>query len=123
MIVPGFGRNSLYGSSAFILHSIACPVCFNFFLLTFDPAAIVDLFFHKIEARDLLRYRMFDLDSGVHFHEIEILVFVNKEFDSPCAFVFHALCPFTAAAPIFSRSSASTTGKEIPRSIFGVAAE
>jgi len=41
----------------------------------------VDLFFDQVEAQHFFSYGMFDLESGVHFEEIEVAVFVHEKFD------------------------------------------
>ena len=40
-----------------------------------------DLLLDEIHIGDRLRYRVFHLDPRVHFHEIEIFLFIQKELD------------------------------------------
>ena len=53
-----------------------------------------DLFFDQIVVNDLLRHRVFHLDAGIHFHEIEIAVFVHQKLDGAHAFIINALAGF-----------------------------
>src|SRR5450830_1403031 len=55
-----------------------------------------NLFLHDINAGDHFRYRMFHLHTGVHFDEVELLVFV-QEFEGAGATVIHLAAGFGAA--------------------------
>ena len=50
-----------------------------------------DLFLDDVHARHHFGNRVFDLDAGVHFHEIELLLRSEKEFDGSGADVFDRL--------------------------------
>src|SRR5690349_9183549 len=52
------------------------------------------LFFDKVEVRNFLSDRVLYLDTGVHFHEEELAVLIDKEFDGSCSFVTNCLCTF-----------------------------
>ncbi len=51
------------------------------------PRSYFYLFFYQIEVDHFFRYAMFHLDTGVHFHEKEVAVFVDQEFYRADAFV------------------------------------
>lgn len=46
-----------------------------------------DLFFDEVEVEEFFGHGVFYLDAGIHFHEIEVAVFVEEEFDGAEAFV------------------------------------
>ena len=53
--------------------------------------------FHKVNTRDCLSNRMFDLKAGVHFHKPKPIVpkplgSVDNKFDSACPFVSDGFC-------------------------------
>src|SRR5579883_2452921 len=58
------------------------PSKFDIFLFDFKlfPLRNPDLKTSEVNPCDLFRNRMFDLDSRVDFHEIEILGFIEQEF-------------------------------------------
>jgi hypothetical protein len=45
----------------------------------------------EIVTGHLFRYRMLDLDAGVHLHEVEVLVLVDKELDGTGVLVVDGL--------------------------------
>ena len=40
-----------------------------------------NLLLHQIHSGEHLRHRVLDLDAGIHFHEVERLVFVEEHLD------------------------------------------
>ena len=53
------------------------------------PCGDADHLFHQIDAGDQLGHRMFDLQAGVHFQEVEIARPVDDEFDGAGAGIAH----------------------------------
>src|SRR5947209_10251155 len=53
-----------------------------------------DLLFHQIDAGQHLGHRVLDLDAGVHFHEVERLVFVEQHLDGAGAHIIDCLRAF-----------------------------
>ena len=51
-----------------------------------------DLLFHQVHTADFLCDRMFHLEAGVHFEEIEILPAVHEEFYGPGSHIAHVPC-------------------------------
>src|SRR3546814_6116234 len=66
-----------------------------------NTGGYLDLFFDQIVIDHFFSHRMFYLDAGVHFHEIEFLVFVNQEFNGSGAFVIHRPCSCDSGFPHF----------------------
>src|SRR5687767_562918 len=60
--------------------------CSNFYLL-----------FDKVVVYHFFRYAMFYLDTGIHFHEIEIAMLVDQEFDGAYAFIINSRCRFNSS--------------------------
>jgi hypothetical protein len=54
------------------------------------------LFFDQIVIGNFFRDRVLNLNTGVHFHEIELAVFVDQEFDRSCSFVIDGLRTFNS---------------------------
>ena len=54
-------------------------------------ASYADLFLDYIHTGDHLSDRMFDLQAGVHFEEVIILIFVHQELNRARIFIFHCL--------------------------------
>ncbi|CCY80817.1 choline dehydrogenase [Prevotella sp. CAG:1185] len=50
------------------------------------------LLLHQVNAHNLFGYRMLNLQTGVHFEEIKMTVFVNQELYSTCSAVVDGLC-------------------------------
>src|SRR4029078_13159056 len=48
-----------------------------------------DLLFDEVDAGDHFRDGMLDLNAGIHFHEEEVMVFVDQEFYRPQIAVMH----------------------------------
>ena len=49
---------------------------------------------NQIGAGHHFSHRMLDLQPGVHFHEIKVLMLVHKKFNGPCTFIIHCQCCF-----------------------------
>src|SRR5262245_10615995 len=61
-----------------------------------------DLISNDVNARHKLRYRMFDLHSSIHFHEVKILPFVDQKFESSYVPVTHFFdCLYNATSDLF----------------------
>ena len=50
------------------------------------------LSFYKVYSRNAFGYRVFDLNSRIHFHKVEAAAFINKEFNSSCVEIAAYLC-------------------------------
>ena len=57
----------------------------------FFPRGNADLLFDQVHSGHHLGHRVLHLDSGVHFHKIEIFVFVQQKLDGSRVFVSHGL--------------------------------
>ena len=79
----------------------------------------LDLLLHKIAPVDFLGNRMFDLDTGVHFHEIEVAVIIDQKLDG-AGIVRSRLfsASLIAASPILSLSSGVIRGDGHSSTIF-----
>ena len=81
--MPGLGRKSCAGSSAFMRHSIAQPSQSYFVLPEAQACALGnrDLLRDQINARDRFGDRVFDLNARIHFQEIEFAALrLDQEF-------------------------------------------
>src|SRR5262249_55906952 len=69
------------------------PTEFDLFLPMWKRSASCyqDLIAHKINACDQLRYRMFDLNASIHFHEVEAIGFINQKLKRSHVGVAHLL--------------------------------
>src|SRR5882757_501120 len=45
------------------------------------------LFFYQIKVDYFFRHAMFYLDTGIHFHEVEVAMFIDEKFYRPDTFV------------------------------------
>src|SRR3546814_3212790 len=66
-----------------------------------NTGGYLDLFFDQIVIDHFFSHRMFYLDAGVHFNEIEFLVFVTQEFNGSADFVIHRPCSCDSGFPHF----------------------
>ena len=74
-------------------------------------AAAMDLLQHEVDIGDHLGDRMFNLDTGVHFDEIELAVLV-QEFDGADAEILHVLhCLGAAGADLGARGRRQYRGR------------
>ena len=48
------------------------------------------LFFDQIKIDHFFRYTMFYLDTGIHFHEIEIAVLIHQELNGTNTFIINS---------------------------------
>lgn len=64
------------------------------FILKFLAFSDEDLFFDEVDAGDFFGDAVFDLDTGIHFDEVEVAVFIDEEFDGACVFVFAGFSDF-----------------------------
>ena len=55
------------------------------------PGRDPDLLYDQIQPRNHLSNRMLNLNPGIHFHKIKILVFVQQKLYGPRVFISH--CP------------------------------
>jgi len=60
----------------------------------FFPGGNADLFLDDVNAGDHFRNRMFHLHTGVHFHEIELVVIAQQKFNGSRTDVFGCLGGF-----------------------------
>ena len=56
------------------------------------PLGNTDLPVHKIKTGDHFGNRVFDLQAGIHFHEIKPAVSINNELHRACPNIVHGLC-------------------------------
>src|SRR6185295_1566669 len=66
------------------------------------PVGEPDLFLNEVDAGHHFGDRMFDLDTGVHFHEEEVVVFIEQELDGadiPVVYGFDGFNGDTADCP------------------------
>ena len=61
----------------------------------------LNLLFYEIKINYLFSDRMFDLNSRIHFHKIEIAIFIHKKFYRSNSFILYSFCCF------YSRNSHS----------------
>src|SRR3989338_1194428 len=71
------------------LHGEAAKPDILLLVLQFMAVGDANLFLHNVDAGNGFRHGVFDLDAGVHFHEIEIVILVEKEFDGARVFIAH----------------------------------
>ena len=50
-----------------------------------------DLLFHQVVIDDFFGNGVLNLDTRIHFHEIEIAVFIDQELYRSYALIFHSL--------------------------------
>ena len=100
-ILPGSAAKLLSGSSALILHSIACPRIDISLLVEGQRLAgsDCDLLLYEIDPRDKFRDGMFDLEPGVHLHEI-IIPLAVEELNRPGVCIVRNFCDFRAETDI-----------------------
>ncbi|MNV87685.1 hypothetical protein D3C71_1818270 [compost metagenome] len=53
-----------------------------------------NLFFDQVVVDHFFCYRVFHLDTGIHFHEIEVAVFINQEFNCSGTFILYCNSTF-----------------------------
>lgn len=74
------------------------------FILEFLAFSDKDLFFNEIDASDFFGNAVFYLDTGVHFDEVEVAMFIDEEFDGAGIFVFASFSDFDGGfAHFFSK--------------------
>jgi hypothetical protein len=103
---PGDGRKAAFRILSVDPALYSMPVYLNIVLpeRQFLAAGYQYLLFDKIDARHQLRYRVLDLDSGIHLHKIIIFVGIDKELYRARAFLYpQAFAAFTARRMPISR--------------------
>ncbi len=55
-------------------------------------AGNLNLLLHQIDPRHHFRHWMLDLDPGVHFHEVEVIILIEKKLHRTRTDVAHGLC-------------------------------
>src|SRR5690606_10804487 len=64
------------------------------FTRNWNTSSYFNLLFNQVEIDDLFRNRVFHLNTRVHFHKIEILVFIHQKLNGTCTLVIHSLRTF-----------------------------
>src|SRR3989338_5301723 len=78
------------------LHGVAAEPDIFLFVLQLKAVGDANLLLYDVDARNGFRYGVFNLYAGVHFHEIEIIVLVEQEFDGTRIFIANGTASLNA---------------------------
>lgn len=65
-----------------------------------NSGSYLNLLKYEVEIDHLLGYGVFHLDTRIHFHKIELPIFINQEFNGAGPFILDVFGALTAALPI-----------------------
>ena len=71
------------------------------FARDFFSGSNFDLLTNQIESNNLLCDRVFHLNTCIHFHEVEVPVFINQKLNRSSPFIGNEFCSFNSSIPHF----------------------